>query len=135
MGFAQAVQSYLGGYVKFDGRSPRVMMWWIFLFSIVVFAVAIILDRALGLTYTMPGPSGAPMALPYGYIYSLTGLALFLPGLALGFRRLHDRNKSAWWLLLWFLPVIGWIIMFVWMYCLRGTAGDNRFGPDPLGGV
>ncbi|HUO99481.1 MAG TPA: DUF805 domain-containing protein [Rhizomicrobium sp.] len=134
MGFVEAVQSYLGGYVKFDGRSPRIMMWWILLFNLIVFIVAMILDRALGLNFVLPGPDGTPIPLPYGYIYCLAGLALFLPSLALGFRRLHDRNKSAWWIFIALIPIIGAIVLIVWMYFLRGTAGDNRFGPDPLGG-
>lgn len=133
MGFGQAVQSYFQNYVGFAGRAPRIMMWWILLFAIILSIIAGVLDSVLGTTYAFPGPGGEPMAVG-GTIGSLLSLALLLPNLALGFRRLHDRNKSAWWLLLILIPIIGWIILFVWLYCLRGTVGDNRFGPDPLGG-
>lgn len=132
MGLTQAVQSFFGGYVQFDGRSPRIMIWWILLFAILLSIVAGIVDSSLGLAYVFPGPGGVPVSWG-GPIRGLVSLALLLPNLALGFRRLHDRNKSAWWMLLVFLPIIGWIVLFVWMYCLRGTPGDNRFGSDPLG--
>lgn len=131
MGFPEAVQSYLGGYVRFDGRSPRVMMWWILLFVVVLSMIASVLDRSLALSYMFPIAGAEPVSLG-GPIEGLLSLALLLPNLALWFRRLHDRNKSAWWILLVFLPIIGWIVLFVWTYCLRGTVGDNRFGPDPL---
>ncbi len=65
---------------------------------------------------------------------SVFSLATLLPGLAVGARRLHDIDKSAWWLLLCFVPVIGWILLLVWAV-FEGTKGDNRFGPDPLAGV
>ena len=62
---------------------------------------------------------------------SLANLALLLPNLAVGARRLHDTDRSGWFLLLVFIPLIGIIILIVW-WCQRGTAGPNRFGPDPL---
>ena len=134
MGFGQAIQSYLQNYVTFDGRAPRVQVWWVLLFNIVVLVVASIIDNVLGTNFQIPGPEGMPIMMPYGWFYLIGALALLLPSLSLAFRRLHDRDKSAWWLLLSFIPLIGGIILFVWMYCLRGTVGDNRFGPDPLGG-
>jgi len=64
-------------------------------------------------------------------ITSLADLALFLPGLALAIRRLHDLDRSGWWFLLVFIPVIGAIILIIWA-CTKGTDGPNRFGPDRL---
>ena len=61
----------------------------------------------------------------------IAALALFLPGLAVSIRRLHDRDKSGWWVLLAFIPLIGAIILLIW-FIMRGTQGPNRFGPDPL---
>ncbi len=63
---------------------------------------------------------------------SLVSLALFLPGLAVSVRRLHDLDRTGWWLLLVF-TVIGVILLLVWD-CMKGTPGPNRFGPDPLAG-
>ncbi len=61
------------------------------------------------------------------------GLATFLPSLAMGVRRLHDTDRSGWWWLLSFIPLIGIIVLIVF-WCSEGTRGPNRFGPDPLGG-
>jgi uncharacterized membrane protein YhaH (DUF805 family) len=93
---------------------------------------AMIVDNVLGLAFTLPGPNGEAISMGYGPVYIIVVLGLLLPSLTLSFRRLHDRNKSAWWLLLCLIPLIGAIIIFIWTYCLRGTMGDNRFGPDPL---
>ena len=130
MSFGQAVASYFQNYVNFGGRAPRSAYWWVFLFNVIVAVIASILDQSLGMAYTMPGPSG-PMSLGYGPIYTIYLLAVLLPSLALSVRRLHDRDKSGWWFLLAFIPLIGAIILIVW-FALPGTAGDNRFGPDPL---
>jgi uncharacterized membrane protein YhaH (DUF805 family) len=54
--------------------------------------------------------------------------------LAVSIRRLHDLDRSGWWYLLIFIPLIGLIVLLVW-YCTRGTVGSNRFGPDPVGGA
>jgi uncharacterized membrane protein YhaH (DUF805 family) len=53
--------------------------------------------------------------------------------LAVSARRLHDLDRTAWWLLL-LLTGIGIILLIIW-YCMRGTSGPNRFGPDPLAGM
>ena len=64
-------------------------------------------------------------------IEGLFGLATLLPSIAVAVRRLHDLDRSGWWILIGLIPLIGWIILIVW-YCSRGTVGPNRFGPDPL---
>ena len=58
-------------------------------------------------------------------------LANFLPSLAVTVRRLHDTNRSGWWVLITLIPYIGGIILLI-LLCLKGTEGDNRFGEDPL---
>jgi uncharacterized membrane protein YhaH (DUF805 family) len=63
-------------------------------------------------------------------VHSLASLALFLPGLAVSVRRLHDLDRTGWWLLI-ILTGIGLILLLIW-FCLRGTTGPNRYGPDPL---
>jgi uncharacterized membrane protein YhaH (DUF805 family) len=62
----------------------------------------------------------------------ICALATQLPLLSVEVRRLHDLDRTGWWLLLVFIPLIGWIVLFVW-FCMRGTTGKNRFGEDPLG--
>jgi uncharacterized membrane protein YhaH (DUF805 family) len=61
---------------------------------------------------------------------AVVALALFIPGLAVGVRRMHDQDKSGWWLLIAFIPIIGWIVLLVF-YLTDGTRGTNQYGPDP----
>ena len=68
-----------------------------------------------------------------GILTVLTGvfrLATFIPSFAVGARRLHDINKSGWWLLLWFAILNGWIVLIVWAI-KGGDTGPNKYGPDP----
>ena len=64
-----------------------------------------------------------------GGIYSL---AVLIPGLAVSARRLHDTDRSGWWILINLIPVIGWIIYLVFL-CSDSKPGENRFGPNPKG--
>lgn len=65
-------------------------------------------------------------------IYALFSLILLFPSFSIGARRLHDIGKSGWWQLLWFIPIIGWIIMIVFLVT-KGDSGANRYGADPRG--
>ena len=121
MNFKEAVASGFSKYVEFGGRAARSEYWYWFLFVFVVSICLSVLDIAV-----FPANDWSPLSTVFS-------LAVFLPGLAVGARRLHDIDKSAWWLLLCFLPVIGWIILLVWAI-FKGTSGENRFGADPLGG-
>lgn len=62
---------------------------------------------------------------------SLFALALLLPSIAVVIRRLHDIDRTGWWILLGFVPIVGTIVLIVF-FVQRGTTGANRFGPDPL---
>jgi uncharacterized membrane protein YhaH (DUF805 family) len=121
MGFTQAIASCFSKYVGFSGRAPRSEFWYWALFNFIVSVVAQIID------VSVIGGDGM-MA-----VTNLVSLALFLPSLAVSFRRLHDIDRTAWWLLIMFTG-IGIILLIVWD-CFKGTNGPNRFGPDPLGGV
>jgi uncharacterized membrane protein YhaH (DUF805 family) len=125
MSFTEAIQSGFRNYVNFTGRAFRSEFWYWFLFAFLVSVVAEIVDLVL-----FPG-SFSSGATP---ISSLVSLALLLPGLAVLVRRLHDTDRSGWWVLLGLIPLIGLIVLIVWC-CARGTLGPNRFGPDPLGGA
>ncbi len=114
MDFAQAIRSGFKNYVGFDGRACRSEYWYWTLFTIVVSLAAAVLDSVIGL----------------GFFSGVVSLGLFLPSLAVAFRRIHDIDRTAWWILLSF-TVIGGLVLLVW-FCLRGTTGQNRFGPDPL---
>jgi uncharacterized membrane protein YhaH (DUF805 family) len=134
MTFTEAVKSCLSKYVTFRGRAARSEFWFFWLFSFLVLIVSTILDGILGTGFTMINPAtGLEQSMGYGYVYLIAALALLLPSLAAAVRRLHDTNRSGWWLLIALIPLIGAIVLLVW-YCTKGTPGDNQYGPDPLGG-
>jgi uncharacterized membrane protein YhaH (DUF805 family) len=117
MNFTQAISSGFSNYVNFAGRAIRSEYWYWVLFVLLGSIAARIIDAVLGI----------------GLFNSIFGLAVLLPSIAVGVRRLHDLDRSGWWLLLDLIPLIGWIVLIVW-FCGRGTPGANRFGPDPLAG-
>jgi uncharacterized membrane protein YhaH (DUF805 family) len=118
MNFAEAIQSGFRNYVGFSGRAARSEFWFWVLFAVLVSIATQVLD-------------GIVFGQQFGLLSGIAALAMFLPGLAVSVRRLHDRDKSGWFILLYFIPVVGAIILLIW-YCLPGTVGPNRFGPDPL---
>jgi uncharacterized membrane protein YhaH (DUF805 family) len=115
VGFGQAISSGFSNYVNFSDRACRSEFWfWRLFYYLVLVAVA-----------TLQG------GLRTHALVGLLELGLFLPTLAMSVRRLHDLDRSGWWVLLVLIPIIGWIILLIW-YCTRGTDGPNRFGPNPL---
>jgi uncharacterized membrane protein YhaH (DUF805 family) len=117
--FIEAIQSGFRNYVNFNGRASRSEFWYWVLFALLIGIAASIIDSIV-----------APNSV-YGPLSSILALAFFLPGLAVSVRRLHDLDRSGWFVLLHFIPLIGSIILLIW-FCMRGTLGSNRFGPDPL---
>jgi uncharacterized membrane protein YhaH (DUF805 family) len=120
MTFSDAISSGFRNYVGFSGRAARSEFWYWILFTILVDIVASIIDVGILSSDAMP-------------LSSIWSLATFLPSLAMGVRRLHDTDRSGWWWLLSFIPLIGIIVLIVF-WCSEGTRGPHRFGPDPLGG-
>ncbi|MBY8872021.1 DUF805 domain-containing protein [Micromonospora sp. PLK6-60] len=120
-----AVKSVLSQYAGFRGRARRSEYWWFFLFTLILGIVAGILDSALGTDFgSEPGSTGV--------IGLIVGLALLLPTLAVAVRRLHDTDRSGWWLLIGFVPLVGGIVLLVF-FAIDGTRGSNRYGADPKG--
>ncbi len=138
-------------YATFSGRSRRQEYWMFFLFNLIISIVLAILDQLLGLKLTSEGVSNTGVL---GGIYSLV---TFIPGLAVAVRRLHDTNRSGWYLLLPIAPyiliilglilkglgsiliIIGGlavlglgILLIVWL-ATEGTSGENQYGSDPKG--
>ena len=141
-------------YADFSGRAPRAEYWWYTLAMIIVTVIVTLVEGALGL---------GGLIGPYGPLSLLLGLGLLLPGLAVSVRRLHDTDRSGWWLLLIVIPyvifivlaggavasgstaamggvgIIGGLVVLVCaivllvFYVQRGTVGANRYGPDPYG--
>jgi uncharacterized membrane protein YhaH (DUF805 family) len=109
------VRTCLTKYVDFTGRARRSEYWWFALSVFIVYFVFSIVGRGFG--------AGAVL----GY---LAGLALFLPSLAVAVRRLHDTNRSGWWYLISFIPLVGGIILIVF-FCQDSAGGPNQYGPSP----
>ena len=142
-------------YADFSGRAPRAEYWWYFLGTMVAYLVVMIVENMLGLDGTVG---------PYGPLSLILMLGLLVTGLAVTVRRLHDTNRSGWWILIAVVPyfivlvlaagamasgsmgamagvgllglvaMAGAIVLLVFMV-LPGTKGDNRFGADPYGGA
>lgn len=102
MDFMTAVKTCFAKYVTFSGRASRSEFWWFFLFQIILMMVLSFVSMTL---------------------YGLAALALLLPGLAVGVRRLHDIGKSGWFLLLGLIPLVGLILLY-WFVQPSGDAND-----------
>ncbi len=109
-------------YAVFRGRARRKAYWWFFLIYMLLSAALAVVDAIIGKYDSATG---------VGLLSGLFGLATFLPALGLTVRRLHDTDRSGWWLLVSLVPFIGAIVLIVFAASI-GTRGDNRYGPDPL---
>lgn len=105
----------LTNYVGFQGRARRKEYWMFVLFNIII-------SIALGIIEGIIGTGG--------FLAGIYSLAILLPSLAVAFRRLHDTGKSAWWLLISLIPLIGSIILLVF-FCQEGDSNDNQYGANP----
>lgn len=122
MKFTESVSTCLKKYDTFSGRASRSEYWYFMLFNILVGIATGMLDLAI---------FGQPEEGEVQMINGLASIALILPNLAVTARRLHDINKSGWWMLLSF-TIIGIPLLIYW-YCKKSDAGQNRFGDNPLG--
>jgi uncharacterized membrane protein YhaH (DUF805 family) len=130
-------------YSDFNGRSRRKEFWLFILLMIVVSFVAATIDSMLGM-------NGLILGL-YGPLTLIVALALLTPQLSVSVRRLHDTNRSGWWVLLGFVPVVTMILSYqtglavlnllslvafvlIYFFVLEGTRGPNQYGPDPKAG-
>ncbi|MFG1294335.1 DUF805 domain-containing protein [Xanthobacter variabilis] len=142
MNFSTAVKTCLSKYVVFDGRATRSEFWWFELFVLLLpIAVSIIVALFMGpmvggmQTETF-GPMGHGWGMAmwgsygFGFLPHLVSLALFLPNLAVGVRRLHDVGRSGWWLLIMFIPLIGFLVLLFW-WVQPSEPRDNAFGSAP----
>lgn len=123
MTFGDSITSAFRQYATFSGRARRSEYWWFFLFQLLVSIVAAIVDVTLGTDAVIEDPD-------WGLVQLLASLSLLLPGLAVGARRLHDTDRSAWWLLIGLIPVVGVIVLLVF-FVFDSTPGPNQYGPSP----
>lgn len=104
MTFGESIQTCFSKYANFSGRASRSEYWWWFLFVfLATMAASVVNDK----------------------VSALFSIAVMLPGLAVGARRLHDIDKSGWLQLLFLIPVIGWIILIYW--ATQEGKEPNRF--------
>jgi uncharacterized membrane protein YhaH (DUF805 family) len=108
-------------YAVFGGRSRRKEYWYFALFSLIITLVLVIIDSAIG---TFNSTSGL------GLLSGIYSLAILIPSIAVSVRRLHDIDRTGWWVLISFIPFIGTIVLLVFAV-LDGTPGNNRYGPNP----
>ncbi|MFD8262708.1 DUF805 domain-containing protein [Streptomyces griseoluteus] len=101
-------------YAVFSGRARRQEYWMFFLFNLIITIVLAIVDAALDTQV---------LQLVYG-------LAVLIPGLAVAVRRLHDTGRSGWWVLISLVPLVGWIILLVFL-ASEGKPEANEYGPNP----
>lgn len=109
MTFGESIKTCLTKYVEFNGRARRSEYWWFVLFSFLVQVACSIVSQALA---------------------GLVALALLLPSLAVGARRLHDIGKTAWLLLVALIPLLGWLLLIYW--AVQPTVESaNEYGEPP----
>ncbi|WP_298858598.1 DUF805 domain-containing protein [uncultured Sulfitobacter sp.] len=115
--FMGALKDGFARFVDFKTRSTRSQYWWFTLWSIIVSVITGVIDLSLGMGDT--GPIGL-----------MASLVFFLPSIAVAIRRLHDIGRTGWWMLLVFIPLIGWIVLIVF-YCTKSEPTPNQWGPEP----
>jgi uncharacterized membrane protein YhaH (DUF805 family) len=108
-------------YADFNGRARRKEYWMFVLFNMIFAIVAMILDNVLGI---------AMEGIGYGPLYGLYVLAIIIPSIAVGVRRLHDIGKSGWMYLITFIPLIGpfWLLLLM---TTDSNPGENQYGENP----
>lgn len=142
MGFGEAVGLFFKNYANFQGRSRRAEYWWVVLAFTLVFGVLGFLTMLIGGGMSSSGELNFNIL---GYlliaVLGIAYLACIIPMIALAVRRFHDLNQTGWlylvFIVIQFIPIVGIIAslgMLIW-FCMPGTEGPNKYGPDPKGGV
>jgi len=112
-------KAILENYANFSGRARRAEYWWT---TLINFVISIVLSILAGIL----GDLGAIISI----ISLLFSLAIIIPGIAMAIRRLHDTGRSGWWLLIGLIPLIGFIVLIVFM-ASDSHRGANQYGPSP----
>lgn len=126
----KAYVNFWKNYANFNGRSRRADYWWAMLCQMIIM---MILGMGGGgqLTAAMiTGQAPSAVGIILILVYVIFSLASLVPGIAIVVRRLHDIGKSGWWYFIAFVPMVGAILLLVFL-CTAGTVGDNMYGPDP----
>lgn len=110
-------------YAVFSGRARRKEYWYFFLFNVLITIVLLVID---GMTGTLNAEAGI------GLLGGIYALAVLIPALAVSVRRLHDTDRSGWWLLIMLIPLIGVIVILVFTV-QDSKPGENQYGSNPKG--
>jgi len=113
-------------YADFTGRSSRAEYWWFVFFEWLAIAALVILSVTIAGDSEEKDPFFGAFIVPFVIGF----LGLIIPNIAVQVRRLHDQDRSGWFILLFVIPYVGGLIGLVFML-VPGTSGPNRFGPDP----
>ena len=117
-------------FLSFNGRLRRSHFW---LGMVILWVVQCVIVMALVMPAISAAAAGGRAPGPLALVGDLLLLALVWPGLAIQVKRWHDRDKSGWWVLINFVPIIGFFWLLIECGILDGTPGPNRFGPSPKG--
>lgn len=120
MTFKEAVTHVFQNYATFSGRARRSEYWYFTLFNVAVITAISILSRV----------GGYRLENAFRYLSGLFSLGMFVPSLAVCWRRLHDIGKSGAYYFLFLIPLVGAIILLVW-YCRDSDPNENQYGPCP----
>jgi uncharacterized membrane protein YhaH (DUF805 family) len=115
-------------YADFSGRARRTEFWMFALFNFIASVILALIDALIG-TASMVS-TGSSVYFSPGLLGGIYSLAVLIPSLAVGVRRLHDQDRTGWWLLIGLIPFVGAIVLLVF-FCLEGNRGPNQYGPDP----
>ena len=107
-------------YAVFEGRSRRKEYWYFVLFNVIISIVLSLIDALIGTSSSSGG----------GVLSGIYGLAVLIPTIAVSVRRLHDIDRTGWWVLIGLVPLIGFIVLLIF-YVQDSTPGSNRYGPNP----
>ena len=119
------IHPFIAKYGTFEGRACRLEYW---LMVVSLSASALLISVVTGVLARSLGFDAAPLARALPYVFQLV---FGIPIISVGVRRLHDTNRSGWWWWIQMIPLLGTLWFFV-LTILKGTKGENRFGPDPL---
>ena len=108
-------------YAVISGRARRREYWFFFLFNALISLALASIDNSMGMLDASVG---------LGVLGGLYTLAVMLPSVTVGVRRLHDTGRSGWWILISLVPIVGAIVLVIFL-ATSGQEGDNQFGPDP----
>lgn len=126
--FGDAINRAFSQYCNFYGRASRSEFWWFYLFTLIIGWALGVPGAIMNFKVIMDG--GIPVTNIFTILANIANLVMLLPSLGLTFRRLHDTGRSGWNICWSLLPIVGWIILIVYL-CQESQMAPNKYGPVP----